>query len=344
MLGYTTLMTALGWSLLNSIWQMAALWLLYCGITTRITRISAAAKHDLALVFVVMGTGWSVLSFLQFPQTPVHTGATALYPLSQFISRGIPYLSDIYLVVLVARLIQSGFQYRDRTRGLSEKAVSTELQSIIDRFRRLLNISKKVQIHYSEKVETAQTSGFLKPLILLPASLVTRLSPDQLEAILIHELFHIRRNDYLINICMSCFKSILFFNPFALLFCREISRERENACDDEVMQRGYAPELYANALFCLEKFRNTEKGFSLAVDGHQPWLLMERIRRVLGKPLPEEKKDKPHLDLHVGSVPGAIGSTAENGFETTHPTRFPHVCVGPARRGGHESHPCTGDP
>jgi Zn-dependent protease with chaperone function len=295
MLGYTTLMTALGWSLLNSIWQMAVLWVAYYLITAGNNRISAAAKHDLALVFVVMGSGWAVLSFFQFPQIPFYQQATTLNPFSYMLSRGMPFLSDIYLIVLGVRVIKYAFQYKDRTRGLPDQGISTELQSTIDRFRRLLNIAKKVQIHFSEKVETAQTSGFLKPLILLPAALITCLSPKQLEAILVHELFHIRRNDYLINIGISCFQGILFFNPFALLFCREISRERENACDDEVMERGYAPELYANALFCLEKFRNIEKGFSLAADGHQPWLLMSRIRRVLGKPAQEEKRISPVL-------------------------------------------------
>ena len=304
MLGYTTLMTALGWSLLNSIWQMAVLWICYYVITAGNSRMSAAGKHDLALAFVVIGSGWAIVSFFQFPEFPLHHNAWTPNFLSEMMSRGIPFLSDLYLFILVTRVIKYGFQYRDRSRDLKAMTLSPELQSRVDRFRRLLNISKKVQIHFSEKVETAQTSGFLKPLILLPANLITRLSPEQLEAILLHELFHIRRNDYLINIFMSCFKGVLFFNPFALLFCREIARERENACDDEVLERGYAPELYANALFYLEKFRNVEKGFSLAADGHQPWLLMERISRVLGNPPLPEKRINPIL---IGTLLVSLG-------------------------------------
>ena len=141
----------------------------------------------------------------------------------------------------------------------------------------------------SEKTETAETSGFLKPLILLPLSLLTRLSPAQVEAILVHELYHIRRNDYLINILATCFRSIFFFNPFAQLFYKALERERELACDDGVLELGYEPGIYAEALFSLEKYRQTNPGFSLAVDGKKPWLLMERIRRVLGKPALKEK-------------------------------------------------------
>src|SRR5204863_1511455 len=124
-----------------------------------------------------------------------------------------------------------------------------------DRYARLLGITRRVQVYLSDLAETAQTGGFLKPFILLPISLVTRLSPLQVETILVHELFHIRRNDYLINICMSCFRSIFYFNPFAHLFYRAMARERELACDDGVLEMGFAPGIYAEALFSLEKFR-----------------------------------------------------------------------------------------
>jgi Zn-dependent protease with chaperone function/ribosomal protein L29 len=315
MLGYATLMTALGWSLLNSIWQMAALWILFYFLTAQNDRMSAAGKHNLALVFVVIGSGWMVVSFFRFPETPLHPGLSALNPLSETMSRWIPFLSDVYLFILVVRIIKYGFRYADRTRDIYGMAISPELQSTVDRFRRLLSITKIVRIHFSEKAETAETSGFLKPLILLPATLITRLTPDQLEAILIHELFHIRRNDYLINIFISGFHSLLFFNPFARLFCREISRERENACDDEVMERGYAPELYAKALFSLEKYRNVKSGFSLAADGHEPWLLMERIKRLLGKPSHTDKRLSPVLICALVLSVGLFGLQQKSGLK-----------------------------
>jgi hypothetical protein len=89
---------------------------------------------------------------------------------------------------------------------------------------------------------------------------------------------------------MSCFRGIFFFNPFAHLFYKELARERELACDDGVLELGFTPDLYAETLFSLEKFRQPTPGFSLAADGNKPWLLMERIRRVLGKP--ELKQDR----------------------------------------------------
>jgi len=92
---------------------------------------------------------------------------------------------------------------------------------------------------------------------------------------------------------MSCFRAIFFFNPFAHLFYRELARERELACDDGVLELGFTPDLYATTLFSLEKFRQPSQGFSLAADGNKPWLLMERIRRVLGKPQVRQKRLHP---------------------------------------------------
>jgi hypothetical protein len=201
------------------------------------------------------------------------------------------------LLILVFRLLLYIFQHQIRSDLQSKSPVDPLMQSFTDRFTRILGITKKVRVFISTKSQTAETSGFLKPLILLPVSLLTRLSATQIEAILVHELYHIRRNDYLINIIATSFRSLFFFNPFAQLFYKALERERELACDDGVLELGYEPSIYAEALFSLEKFRQTNPGFSLAVDGKKPWLLMERIRRVLGKPIMEEKGFNPKLLL-----------------------------------------------
>jgi hypothetical protein len=92
---------------------------------------------------------------------------------------------------------------------------------------------------------------------------------------------------------MACYRGIFFFNPFAHLFYKEIARERELACDDGVLELGFTPDLYAETLYSLEKFRQPSPGFSLAADGNKPWLLMERIRRVLGKPELRQNRFSP---------------------------------------------------
>ncbi|HXB31287.1 MAG TPA: M56 family metallopeptidase [Puia sp.] len=284
MSAYVSFLTVLGWSLLDSIWQMAILWLAYYMLTAGNIRISSAGKHNLILVFVFIGAEWFIYSLVHIFNEPAARFSPGFISVSSSVNRWIPYLSSVYIGVLLFRFLQYGFQSYQWNKKRPEKNLSSELQSFADRYSKLMGIPKRIHVYLSDMAETAQTSGFFKPFILLPLSLVTRLSPKQVEAILIHELFHIRRNDYLINIFISCFRSIFFFNPFAHLFYKALERERELACDDGVLEMGFVPEQYAEALFCLEKFRQVHPDFSLAANGNRPWLLMERICRLLGKP------------------------------------------------------------
>jgi beta-lactamase regulating signal transducer with metallopeptidase domain len=297
---FQSILTALGWSLMGSIWQMAAVWTAYYCLTAYNRRISSAGKHDLAFMFVAIASGWFVYSFIHVLNEPAIPVISGFIPVTETISRRIPYLSLVYLVILTVRFIQYGYQCYVQNKNRSGKCISPVLQCFAERHAKLMGITRSVHVYLSELAETAVTGGFFKPWILLPVTLVTRLSPQQLESILMHELFHIRRNDYLINIIMSLFQSIFFFNPFAHLFFKAIARERELACDDGVLEREYAPALYAEALYSLEKFRQPKPGLFIAADGNKPWLLMERIRRVLGKP--ELRKNQFNPVLFFGLV------------------------------------------
>ncbi len=295
MQAYLSFLTVLGWALLDSIWQMAILWVVYFLLTIDNNRISAAGKHNLTLVFVFISAEWFVYTLIHLSFESVIPFSQGFFPGSLQADRWIPYLSVVYIGVIMFRLLQffnQSVKWRKKRPG---KTLSPELQSFTDRFGKILGIPKRVQVFVSDFADTALTSGFFKPLILLPVSLLTRLSPKQVEAILMHELFHIRRNDYVINICMSFFRSIFFFNPFAHLFCNALARERELACDDGVLAMGFAAEQYAEALYCLEKFRQVQPDFSLAADGNKPWLLMERICRLLGRPVCRNNRFTPFI-------------------------------------------------
>jgi beta-lactamase regulating signal transducer with metallopeptidase domain/cellobiose-specific phosphotransferase system component IIB len=293
MSAYQSALTVLGWCLLDSIWQMAVIWMGYKMITAGNKRISPAGKHNLILLFVFIGTEWFVYSFIHLMNEPSAYFLPGFLSVSAIANQWIAWLSMFYLVILSGRLLQYTFQYLKCWKSESSKSLSPVFQAFADRYSKILRIHRKVQVYVSLLAETAETSRFFKPIILLPVSLISQLSPQQIEAILVHELYHIRRNDYLTNICMSCYRAIFFFNPFAHLFYKELARERELACDDGVLELGFTPDLYAETLFSLEKFRQPSPGFSLAADGNKPWLLMERIRRVLGKPELRQNRFSP---------------------------------------------------
>jgi hypothetical protein len=116
-------------------------------------------------------------------------------------------------------------------------------------------------------------------MILLPVAIVNQLSPTQMEAIILHELAHIKRLDYLINFIQSIIKLFLFFNPFAAVLNRIANAERENCCDDWVSNFEFEPLDYGNALLLLEEHRQQRVVLALAATSGKKKLLC-RIKRL----------------------------------------------------------------
>ena len=171
-----------------------------------------------------------------------------------FFNQYLPWVVGFYLVGILwysIRLSVNFFQTNSlRTKGLSE--LDTEWQERIINLASRMNITRPLQTFFSRYVNTPMMIGFFKPVILLPLATMSQLSPQQFEAILIHELAHIRRNDYVLNILQSVLDTILFFNPFTWWITKNIREEREKSCDEMVLQVS-DPYHYARALLALEE-------------------------------------------------------------------------------------------
>jgi len=126
--------------------------------------------------------------------------------------------------------------------------------------------------------------GVFRPAILLPASMLLGLAPDQLEAILVHELAHIRRHDNLVNLVQRLLETVFFFHPAAWWVSACIRTEREHCCDDIAAAASDA-RAYAGALTTLEELRSPALAVA-ATDGS----LSSRVRRVLGFRQPESRQ------------------------------------------------------
>ncbi|ASU35995.1 hypothetical protein MuYL_4110 [Mucilaginibacter xinganensis] len=153
----------------------------------------------------------------------------------------------------------------------------------------MFNIPKNVKVGLSKLVDVPCMVGYFKPVILLPFALTTYLSTDEIEAILLHELAHIKRNDYLINTLQQVISVLLFFNPCALLINKIINEERENCCDDLVVKATADPITYAKALLKLEQTRQNDWQLALAATGNK-YQLLNRIERIM-----KTKKQPPSL-------------------------------------------------
>ncbi|MDO6431305.1 M56 family metallopeptidase [Flavitalea sp. BT771] len=299
LLTQSALLRALGWSLLNSLWQMAFLWLVYVCFVNIFRRTSAHLRHGLAILLLGAGTVWTGISFFNAffsadPLTPAsRLGVSSFWGSDriasflvagrQLIIEGLPYCSTLYLLTLCMLFARFGKQYFYSRRlahaGLSKAA--PELRTFVEQTGRRMGIKKVVKVWLSSLVEGPVTLGSLKPIILLPLAMVSHLSPEQMEALILHELAHIRRQDYLLHLWIAFLEILFFFNPFSRLLIRSIQKEREHRCDDLVLQFRYDPHTYVSALLALAKGIQGSPRLVLAATGGDDQLLLQRVRRIL---------------------------------------------------------------
>jgi GWxTD domain-containing protein len=153
-----------------------------------------------------------------------------------------------------------------------------------DRLRELaarVRISRPVLLLESSLIDIPVTFGWLRPVILLPIGMAAGLPPEQVEAILLHELAHIRRFDYAVNLLSTFIEGLLFYHPAVWWIAHVIRAERENCCDDFVVSQSADSRAYAAALVQLERNRSLPTQAALAATGGN---LMKRIRRLLAEP------------------------------------------------------------
>ena len=146
--------------------------------------------------------------------------------------------------------------------------------------RRRLGVDRGVRLLASGIAEVPMVVGWLSPVVLVPAALFTRMSPDQLRALLAHELAHVRRHDHLLNAVQAVVEIVLFFHPAVWWISKQVRAEREYCCDDSSVRLTGNPRLLAEALAALEAIRIARQPqAALAADGGP---LMKRIARILG--------------------------------------------------------------
>src|SRR5262249_6671834 len=122
---------------------------------------------------------------------------------------------------------------------------------------------------------------------LLPIASIAALSPAQVEAILAHELAHIRRHDYAVNLLQTLVETLLFYHPAVWWLSARIRTEREHCCDDVAIAMCGDPVGYAKALAELEVFRSTAGTLAMAASGGS---LIDRVRRILRMPVTDEPR------------------------------------------------------
>jgi beta-lactamase regulating signal transducer with metallopeptidase domain len=183
------------------------------------------------------------------------------------------------VLALFSRLV-AGWLMVERIRRAAARQVSAAWLSRVRIMADRLGVTRPVRIVESAVVSGPMVAGWLRPVILLPASALTGLAPAQLEAVIAHELAHIRRHDYLVNLLQTTVETLLFYHPASWWISRQIRVERENCCDDIAVEMCGDRLTYARALADLEQMRGSDMELALAATGGS---LIYRIRRLLGR-------------------------------------------------------------
>lgn len=294
---------ALGWTVLHSFWQ-GALLALGLGLAQFFLRKSSAnARYWMGmsilglLLLVSLGTFvWAYQWRLHRPMIEWQFGVLLLEGegrrsinwwilFSDYFDQHIPLIVSVWMLGVLFFLLRSlgGLAYVQHLKTRYIQAVDHSLYQRMEVLAGKIGLTQSIQLAESALVRVPMVIGYFKPMILLPAGALISLSPQQLEAVLVHELAHIRRNDYLLNIFQTFVEVVYYFNPSVWWLSSFIRNERENCCDDLAIQVCGNSLDYAKALVQLQELASAAPAMAVAAAGKKKQML-KRIRRILNQP------------------------------------------------------------
>ena len=267
----TPVSEALGWTLFHSLWEGAA----HCGGVRRTTRRGSLATHPICgrVYRIARDDGELCCYFDSFSARERQRRANACEGDASAVAsagrgeRGQRPFSEFRHLSPVARSAVAGGRLPFLPALRQRLAVSARLRSrgtckapelwqlSMGRLAAELKISRPVVLLESLLADTPVVLGHLRPVVLVPLGFLAGLPPDYVEAVLLHELAHIGRCDYLVKVCQRAMEGLLFYHPAVWWISRVVRVERENCCDDVVVALRGDAHGYAEALATLEQNR-----------------------------------------------------------------------------------------
>ena len=308
------LVPLLGQALLHFIWQGALIGLLAALVLNALRNVRPQARYAVActaLLLCVMAPLATMLFVLApdlfetdfanvFAASSPDAGAAvgdALALLAPTPAQLHAYLPAIVATWAVGTCLLSlrmalGLAWVRRMRNAPQRPAQISWQARLDAIAEHFLLRRSVELRLVDHLESPVSAGWLRPVVLLPVALLTRMPTDLVEALLAHELAHIRRHDYLINLVQNAIEAVLFYHPVVWWLSHRIRVEREQIADQLASEVACAPRHLALALSELSDLRRAPPGLAAhmvqAAKGNQ---LMARIQRLL----------RPNRHVRVGS-------------------------------------------
>lgn len=269
-------------SMLHSIWQMAVLLVFYFILTAMQKKSHPGFKRNILFGLLGLQLCTTILTFVFYFASSLSIYENKLAAIlsepffiqlwMQSCATSIFYTYSLIIACKIAALVFHSISFKSNyTKHLIKPAVGVKMFAISKAYQ--FGIKRKIRIWYSSKVFTPLTFGFLKPVILMPIALINSLTIKETEALIIHELTHIKNNDYLLNWLLLITETIYFFNPFVKIIAGKIKLEREKSCDAQVIQFNYPSLIYAETLLKIARQTQHCKRFQLAAVINQSQLL-----------------------------------------------------------------------
>lgn len=299
---------ALGWTVIHSLWQAMVIGILVAFAMMYLKNRSAKVRYEVAAFSQFMVFIAALSTFLVYYEGGLqldkfsHLSDTELQQIATLSQEGMLSKSTIQLfvdffnshipiIVLVWMLgatffllrMLGGLVYVQRLRYTNNQAVAPYWNGKLKTLKSKIRLRKKVQLVESTIASVPMVIGYIKPVILLPIGAINNLQENEVEAILAHELAHIQRNDYLINILLSVIEVLFYFNPAVWWIAANIRTERENCCDDTAVQLCGSSLTYAKALVSLQEIGKSAPSMAMTFSGQKNQLL-HRVKRILNQP------------------------------------------------------------
>lgn len=337
---------ALGWMIIHALWQIAGIGLLLWLSLRVFNQKSAAFKYRLSLAAIAIMALISLITFGWHLDTNPTNRLSAIneaewsyltaqpHMIQQFqaqnegradwvivskrIEKYIPTLVNIWMVGAFLFFFKTASSLAD-LRFLHQKkhdSVPDELLRFVEKIGHQLALTKSVKIFSSRHTDIPMVYGIFKPVILIPAGLLFQMNPAQLEAIIAHEMAHIKRNDYLVNLVQSILEMLFFFHPIFWWINHEIKKQREMACDEMAIALGAKPEelAYGLANVINHAQKHTPEMAMAAVKKPHPTL--DRIKKIMGiKTTPTQPTTLTTITMMITLILGAtllVGASDQN--------------------------------
>jgi beta-lactamase regulating signal transducer with metallopeptidase domain len=282
----------LGWTLLHFLWQGALIAAVFA--IARLFARKPGARYALACIalvamvatpFVTFGIAGSPSVASASPAAPDTDPASpavlqTYLPALGFWEQIFPWLVASWFAGVIAfsiRLI-GGWFAATRLQLTTASPAPPEWERTLERLAQRIGVSRPVRLLLSDSVETPAVVGWLHPAILTPVAAFAGFPAGYLEALLAHELAHIRRHDFLVNILQRTAEALLFYHPALWWVSKQIRIERELCCDDLAVAASGDVLTYARALAELESLRPAHASLAVAANGGS---LVKRIQRLL---------------------------------------------------------------